>query len=66
MSSEELLTFDVARQRLGQLLRDVNEALAPHENIRCADPQYEDPQEWWLRPLQRQLKEALSDLEANR
>jgi hypothetical protein len=65
-SHEELLTPQTARNRLESLLAEVDAALAPHDNIRADDPQYEDPQEWWLRPLKRQLHEALNELEANR
>lgn len=64
-SENELLTACQARQRLQSLLADVNEALAPHDLIRAEDAQYEDPQEWWLRPLKRQLEESLAELESN-
>lgn len=64
-TQDDLLTPSQAASRLQSLLSDVNEALAPHDNIKAGDPQYEDPQEWWLRPLQTQLKEALAELKRN-
>lgn len=50
------------RERLESLLEGVNKALAPHDNIRADDDQYEDTEEMWLRPLKQQLAEALASL----
>lgn len=65
-TNSERLTPAQAEQKLKSLLAEVNDCLAVHDNIRDADDQYEDPEEWWLRPLKRQLEEALNDLETNR
>ena len=62
---DERLSPEKTRRKLRSLLDEVNDALAPHDNIRAGDSQYEDPQEFWLRPLQRQLQEALTTLEIN-
>jgi len=50
---------------LEDLIKDIGEDLEYHENIRGSDDQYEDPQEWWLRPLVSKLKEAHSNITFN-
>lgn len=59
----ELLTKRKAHSRIALLLAEAKEALAPHENIKGEDPQYEDPDEWWLRPLISGLEKTLKDME---
>jgi hypothetical protein len=63
VSGDQKLTPAKARYRLQALLEDVQDALAPHDNIRSDDSQYEDPEEWWLRPLLRNLKATIQQLD---
>ena len=44
------------------LIDELNELIAPHEQIQADDDQYEDPKMWWSIPLRDQLKQAQEDL----
>lgn len=50
-------------QKLQQLLGDAKDQLLPHITIKYDDDQYEDPEEWWLRPLIDNLEKTIRDLE---
>lgn len=65
--SSNVAHFDAcgAAWRLISLIRELGEDLESHDSIRSDDDQYEDPQEWWLRPLIKKLKEAKSNLHFN-
>lgn len=63
--SLNMMQANEARAKLEALLSEVNAELAVHDNIKADDDQYEDPQEWWLRPLKRQLQEAITSIDIN-
>ena len=57
MSKEKIVSY------LESALSEVNEMLSVHDNIRADDGQYEDPEEWWLRPVKQHIEAALAATE---
>lgn len=48
---------------LEKLLEEAENAQSPHNSIKFDDDQYEDPEEWILRPLIKHIKNAIKSLE---
>jgi len=59
-----LLTKQSALHKLRTILNEAEDALAGHDSCKADDDQYEDPEEWWLRPLVTNLKKTIADAES--
>ena len=57
--------YETVTWHLDQLIKELSEDLENHDGIRSEDDQYEDPQEWWLRPLVYKLKTAKNNIFSN-
>lgn len=62
------LDEDIAkvREALEQQKDYIESRLSAHDNIRADDDQYEDPEEWELRPKLKFVVEALAILDAGK
>lgn len=56
---DERKTCSDFRREVFDILYDAKTLMADHENIRCDDDQYYDPEEDWLSPLIEKLEETL-------
>ncbi len=57
------MTQETIASHLRSALDEVNLRLSLHDDIRLNDNQYEDPEEWWLRHVKKQIEAALAATE---